>query len=60
MERDARRFADPHEEVVYTNMVFMESVHAKSYSSIFSTMRSTREITACNSGNGVPLESCTS
>jgi ribonucleoside-diphosphate reductase beta chain len=27
----------PHEEAVYTNIAFMESVHAKSYSSIFST-----------------------
>lgn len=35
----------PHEEAVYTNMAFMESVHAKSYSSIFSTLCSTREIT---------------
>ena len=28
----------PHEEAVYTNICFMESVHAKSYSSIFSTL----------------------
>lgn len=34
----------PHEEAVYTNFAFMESVHAKSYSSIFSTLASTREI----------------
>ncbi|WOC12415.1 class 1b ribonucleoside-diphosphate reductase subunit beta [Gordonia sp. MP11Mi] len=34
----------PHEEAVYTNMAFMESVHAKSYSSIFSTLCSTQEI----------------
>ncbi|ARJ06199.1 class 1b ribonucleoside-diphosphate reductase subunit beta [Humibacter sp. BT305] len=34
----------PHEEAVYTNIAFMESVHAKSYSSIFSTLSSTREI----------------
>jgi ribonucleoside-diphosphate reductase beta chain len=34
----------PHEEAVYTNIAFMESVHAKSYSSIFSTLASTREI----------------
>ncbi len=33
-----------HEEAVYTNIAFMESVHAKSYSSIFSTLASTREI----------------
>jgi ribonucleoside-diphosphate reductase beta chain len=34
----------PHEEAVYTNIAFMESVHAKSYSSIFSTLCPTREI----------------
>ncbi|HZK05492.1 MAG TPA: class 1b ribonucleoside-diphosphate reductase subunit beta [Actinomycetaceae bacterium] len=34
----------PHEQAVYTNIAFMESVHAKSYSSIFSTLISTREI----------------
>ncbi|MBO9577965.1 MAG: class 1b ribonucleoside-diphosphate reductase subunit beta [Microbacteriaceae bacterium] len=34
----------PHEEAVYTNIAFMESVHAKSYSSIFSTLASTAEI----------------
>jgi ribonucleoside-diphosphate reductase beta chain len=34
----------PHEEAVYTNIAFMESVHAKSYSSIFSTLCSTRDI----------------
>jgi len=33
-----------HEEAVYTNISFMESVHAKSYSSIFSTLCSTDEI----------------
>ena len=36
----------PHEEAVYTNISFMESVHAKSYSSIFSTLASTPEIDA--------------
>ncbi|MEK0218234.1 class 1b ribonucleoside-diphosphate reductase subunit beta [Bifidobacterium mongoliense] len=36
----------PHEEAVYTNISFMESVHAKSYSSIFSTLASTKEIDA--------------
>ncbi len=40
---DVRR-AHPHEEAVYTNIAFMESVHAKSYSSIFSTLCSTKEI----------------
>ncbi|WP_435300511.1 class 1b ribonucleoside-diphosphate reductase subunit beta [Timonella sp. A28] len=34
----------PHEEAVMTNIAFMESVHAKSYSSIFSTLISTQEI----------------
>ncbi|WP_408623714.1 class 1b ribonucleoside-diphosphate reductase subunit beta [Kineosporia rhizophila] len=33
-----------HEEAVYTNIAFMESVHARSYSSIFSTLISSREI----------------
>jgi ribonucleoside-diphosphate reductase beta chain len=33
-----------HEEAVLTNISFMESVHAKSYSSIFSTLCSTEEI----------------
>jgi len=33
-----------HEEAVLTNISFMESVHAKSYSSIFSTLCSTPEI----------------
>lgn len=32
------------EEAVYTNIAFMESVHAKSYSSIFSTLSSSKEI----------------
>lgn len=36
----------PHEEAVLTNIAFMESVHAKSYSSIFSTLLSTEEINA--------------
>jgi ribonucleoside-diphosphate reductase beta chain len=33
-----------HEEAVYSNIAFMESVHARSYSSIFSTLCSTHEI----------------
>nr|WP_188539692.1 class 1b ribonucleoside-diphosphate reductase subunit beta [Kocuria dechangensis] len=33
-----------HEEAVYTNIAFMESVHAKSYSSIFSTLCSMKEV----------------
>jgi ribonucleoside-diphosphate reductase beta chain len=32
------------EEAVYSNIVFMETVHAKSYSNIFSTLASTTEI----------------
>ena len=32
-----------HEEAVYTNISFMESVHAKSYSSVFSTLCSTND-----------------
>ena len=34
----------PHEEAVYTNIAFMESVHAKSYSQIFSTLANTKQI----------------
>ncbi|CAJ1496439.1 class 1b ribonucleoside-diphosphate reductase subunit beta [[Mycobacterium] burgundiense] len=34
----------PHEEAVLGNFIFMEHVHAKSYSSIFSTLCSTPEI----------------
>ena len=34
----------PHEEAVFTNIAFMESVHAKSYSSIFMTLASTPQI----------------
>src|SRR5699024_12465898 len=34
----------PHEEAVLTNIALMESVHAKSYSSSFSTLCSTKEI----------------
>lgn len=34
----------PHERAVLNNIEFMESVHAKSYSSIFSTLNSTTEI----------------
>mgnify|MGYP003328901777 CR=1 FL=1 len=33
-----------HEEAVLTNIAFMESVHAKSYSSVFSTLCSTTDI----------------
>ncbi|MDD2326561.1 MAG: class 1b ribonucleoside-diphosphate reductase subunit beta [Alphaproteobacteria bacterium] len=34
----------PHEEAVFTNIAFMESIHAQSYSSIFSTLCSSEEI----------------
>ena len=33
-----------HEHAVYTNIMFMESVHAKSYSTIFSTFNTPKEI----------------
>ncbi len=33
-----------HEEAVYTNIAFMQSVHARSYSSVFSTLSNTAEI----------------
>lgn len=36
----------PHEAEVYTNIAFMESVHSRSYSRIFSTLCSTEEIDA--------------
>lgn len=41
MMRDA---VTPHEEAVLANIAFMEAVHARSYSSIFSTLCSTQEI----------------
>jgi len=34
----------PHEEAVLTNIAFMESVHARSYSSVFSTLCKTKEV----------------
>ncbi len=36
--------ATQHEEAVLTNIAFMESVHAKSYSSVFSTLCATSDI----------------
>lgn len=36
----------PHEEAVLSNVSFMEAVHARSYSSIFSTLCQTREVDA--------------
>lgn len=35
---------NPFEEAILQNIVFMEAVHAKSYSSIFSTLSNTRDI----------------
>ncbi len=34
----------PHEEAVLSNVAFMEAVHARSYSSIFSTLCATRDV----------------
>ncbi|WP_169331515.1 class 1b ribonucleoside-diphosphate reductase subunit beta [Corynebacterium capitovis] len=34
-----------HEQAVYANIAFMQAVHARSYSSVFSTLCSTKEIT---------------
>lgn len=36
----------PHEEAVLTNISFMEAVHARSYSSVFSTLCQTRDVDA--------------
>lgn len=36
----------PHEEAVLSNISFMEAVHARSYSSIFSTLCQTKEVDA--------------
>src|SRR5215217_7157276 len=36
--------ATPHEDAVLDNIQFMEAVHTKSYSSIFSTLCSSKEI----------------
>ncbi|SPT53434.1 Ribonucleoside-diphosphate reductase subunit beta nrdF2 [Actinomyces bovis] len=33
-----------HEEAVYTNIAFMQAIHARSYSSVFSTLCSSQEI----------------
>ena len=41
MHADART---QHEQAVFTNILFMEAVHAKSYSTIFSTLRSSDRI----------------
>lgn len=34
----------PHEEAILSNIAFMEAVHARSYSSIFSTLCSTKDV----------------
>ena len=36
----------PHEEAVMSNISFMEAVHARSYSSIFSTLCQTKDVDA--------------
>lgn len=36
----------PHEEAVLSNISFMEAVHARSYSSIFSTLCQTKDVDA--------------
>lgn len=40
----------PHEEAVLNNIQFMESVHAKSYSSIFSTLNTKKKLKRSLSG----------
>lgn len=50
-----------HEEAVYTNIAFMQSIHARSYSSVFSTLTSTAEIDAAYRwaiGNDLLQERC--
>ncbi|MDN6130259.1 MAG: ribonucleotide-diphosphate reductase subunit beta, partial [Tetragenococcus halophilus] len=44
MERLREDARTPHEEAVLNNIQFMESVHAKSYSSIFTTLNTKAEI----------------
>ncbi len=50
-----------HEEAVYTNIAFMQAVHARSYSSVFSTLSNTAEIDDAYRwavGNDVLQERC--
>ncbi|MEB4615084.1 class 1b ribonucleoside-diphosphate reductase subunit beta [Leucobacter sp. M11] len=50
-----------HEEAIYTNIAFMQSVHARSYSSVFSTLCSSPEIDdayAWAVGNDLLQERC--
>lgn len=44
MSSIAKDSITPHEEAILTNIQFMESVHARSYSSIFSTLCHTKDI----------------
>ncbi|ALB63801.1 Ribonucleotide reductase of class Ib (aerobic),beta subunit [Cronobacter condimenti 1330] len=48
----------PHEEAVLSNVSFMEAVHARSYSSIFSTLCQTRDVDAAYawSEDNAPLQ----
>ena len=48
----------PHEEAVLSNIGFMEAVHARSYSSIFSTLCQTRDVDAAYawSESNAPLQ----
>ncbi|MGK7322513.1 ribonucleotide-diphosphate reductase subunit beta, partial [Salmonella enterica] len=41
----------PHEEAVLSNISFMEAVHGRSYSSIFSTLCQTEEVDAAYAGS---------
>lgn len=47
----------PHEEAVLNNIQFMESVHAKSYSSIFSTLNTKKRLMIFLSGQ-IPTNTC--
>lgn len=47
----------PHEEAVLNNIQFMESVHAKSYSSIFSTLNTKKRLMIFLSGQ-IPTNIC--
>ncbi|MGC3601818.1 ribonucleotide-diphosphate reductase subunit beta, partial [Enterococcus faecalis] len=44
MDQQRNDVRTPHEEAVLNNIQFMESVHAKCYSSIFSTLNTKKEI----------------
>lgn len=48
----------PHEEAVLSNISFMEAVHARSYSSIFSTLCQTKDVDAAyaRSEENAPLQ----